>query len=92
MIQQNLALLGPVCMFFGGNRKWFLRIITPFIRKLTVGLLIKLPLTKIYFVFYVLVKNYLYKYKIYKTGFSWIEYIMSTFKIFKVDLFKQFGK
>jgi hypothetical protein len=92
MIQQNLALLGPVCMFFGGSKNRFLRSLTPLIRKLVVGFLIKLPLTKVYFVFYVLVKNYLYKYKIYKTVFSWKEYIISTIKMFKVDAFKQFRR
>ena len=92
LMQQNLALLGTVCMFFGGSRNRILKSLTPLIRKLTVGFLIKLPLTKIFFVFYVLVKNYLYKYKIYKTDFSWREYIISTVKMLKIDVFKQFRK
>lgn len=92
MMQQNLALLSTVCMFFGGSHNTVLKALSPYMRDLTAKLLIKLPFTKLYFLWYALVKNYLYKYKIYKSEFSWKEFIKSSFKLLTIDLFKQFNK
>jgi len=84
MLQQNLGLLGTVLQAFAGSRNIFFRKVTPFLRFVAVNVLIKLPLGKIYLLFYVMVLNYLHKAKIYSYGkfsfWQWLRAIPSSYR------------
>ena len=58
MMQNNLALLGTVCVAF------------PWLRNITVNYLIKLPLARLYFIPYYLTKGYLNIFKVYPMKFT----------------------
>ena len=60
-MQKNLSLLGPVCVMFPRAR-W--------LRDLTVNVLIKLPLTKLYFFPWYLTKGYLNIFRVYPLRLS----------------------
>jgi len=59
--QKNLSLLGPICVMFP-NARW--------LRDLTVKVLIKLPLTKLYFFPWYLAKGYLNVVRVYPMRLS----------------------
>lgn len=61
LIQKNLSLLGPICVMFPRAR-W--------LRNLTVNVLIKLPLTKLYFFPWYLAKGYLNIFRVYPLRLS----------------------
>ena len=61
LIQKNLSLLGPICVMFPRAR-W--------LRNLTVNALIKLPLTKLYFLPWYLAKGYLNVFRLYPLKLS----------------------
>jgi radical SAM superfamily enzyme YgiQ (UPF0313 family) len=61
LMQKNLSLLGPVCVIFPRAR-W--------LRDLTVNVLIKLPLTKLYFFPWYLAKGYLNVFRLYPLRLS----------------------
>jgi len=60
-MQKNLSLLGPICVMFPRAR-W--------LRNLTVDVLIKLPLTKLYFFPWYLAKGYLNIFRVYPLRLS----------------------
>jgi len=60
-MQKNLSLLGPICVMFPRAR-W--------LRDLTVNVLIKLPLTKLYFFPWYLAKGYLNIFRVYPLRLS----------------------
>lgn len=93
MIQQNLALLGTVLQAFAGSRNAGVRSLIPILRFLTVKVLIKLPLSKLYLLPYVVVLNYLHKAKIYSyKKFSFWEWLKSIPGSYRFNLEKQFEK
>ncbi|MBI3105833.1 MAG: hypothetical protein HYY95_09730, partial [Candidatus Rokubacteria bacterium] len=59
--QKNLSLLGPICVMFPRAR-W--------LRNLTVNVLMKLPLTKLYFFPWYLAKGYLNIFRVYPLKLS----------------------
>ncbi len=61
LMQKNLSLLGPLCVMFPGAR-W--------LRNLTVNVLMKLPLTKLYFFPWYLAKGYLNIFRVYPLKLS----------------------
>jgi hypothetical protein len=61
LMQKNLSLLGPICVMFPRAR-W--------LRDLTVKVLIKLPLTKLYFFPWYLAKGYLNVFRLYPLELS----------------------
>lgn len=93
MIQQNLALLGTVLQAFAGSEHILPRLCLPFLRFLTIHVLIYLPFGKLYLLFYVMVLNYLHKAKLYcyqKFYFwQWLKSIPSSYRF---NLSKQFEK
>lgn len=76
LMQVNLSLLGTVCLLF------------PSTRNLVVNKLIKLPLTKLYFVSYFLVKAYVIKKSIYPMKFSVLDTIRTIYESFILEKFK----
>jgi radical SAM superfamily enzyme YgiQ (UPF0313 family) len=61
LMQNNLSLLGPICVMFPRRR---------FLRNLTVKVLIKLPLTKLYFFPWYVAKGYLNMFRVYPVRLS----------------------
>ena len=61
LMQKNLSLLGPICVMFP-NARW--------LRNLTVDVLMKLPLTKLYFFPWYLAKGYLNIFRVYPMKLS----------------------
>jgi len=61
LMQKNLSLLGPICVMFPRAR-W--------LRNLTVNVLMKLPLTKLYFLPWYLAKGYLNVFRLYPLKLS----------------------
>jgi len=61
LMQKNLSLLGPLCVMFPSAR-W--------LRNLTVNVLMKLPLTKLYFFPWYLAKGYLNIFRVYPLKLS----------------------
>jgi len=61
LVQKNLSLLGPICVMFPRAR-W--------LRDLTVKVLVKLPLTKLYFFPWYLAKGYLNIFRVYPMKLS----------------------
>jgi len=61
LMQKNLSLLGPICVMFPRAR-W--------LRDLTVKVLMKLPLTKLYFFPWYLAKGYLNIFRVYPMKLS----------------------
>lgn len=61
LMQKNLSLLGPICVMFP-NVRW--------LRNLTVNVLMKLPLTKLYFLPWYLAKGYLNVFRLYPLKLS----------------------
>jgi radical SAM superfamily enzyme YgiQ (UPF0313 family) len=76
LMQVNLSLLATVCLLF------------PSLRNITVNFLIKLPLTKLYFVFYYFTKAYLIKTKIYPMKFSLLDSLRTFYESFVLEKFK----
>ena len=76
LMQVNLSLLATVCLLF------------PSLRNITVKLLIKLPLTKLYFVMYYFTKAYLIKTKIYPMQFSILDTLRTFYESFILERFK----
>ena len=74
--QRNLSLLATVCLW------------KPSLRNLIVNSLIKLPLTKVYFLAYYLVKAYLVKTRIYPMKFSFLNTIKGIYESFTLEKFK----
>ncbi|MBE9531847.1 MAG: B12-binding domain-containing radical SAM protein [Proteobacteria bacterium] len=75
-MQVNLSLLATVCLLF------------PSLRNITVKLLIKLPLTKLYFIMYYFTKAYLIKTKIYPMKFSITDTLRTFYDSFILEKFK----
>ena len=61
LMQKNLSLLGPICVMFP-NARW--------LRNVTVNVLMKLPLTKLYFFPWYLAKGYLNIVRVYPLRLS----------------------
>ena len=76
LMQVNLSLLATVCLLF------------PWMRNVTVKHLIKLPLTKLYFVMYYFTKAYLIKTKIYPMKFSILDSLRTFYESFVLERFK----
>ncbi len=76
LMQVNLSLLATVCLLF------------PWMRNITVNHLIKLPLTKLYFVMYYFTKAYLIKTKIYPMKFSILDSLRTFYDSFVLERFK----
>jgi len=76
LLQRNLSMLASVCLW------------KPSLRGLIVNHLIKLPLPRLYFLSYYLVKAYLVKTKIYPMKFSFINTIRSIYESFMLENFK----
>jgi len=76
LLQRNLSMLASVCLW------------KPSLRGLIVNHLIKLPLPRLYFLSYYLVKAYLVKTKIYPMKFSLINTIRSIYESFMLENFK----
>jgi hypothetical protein len=74
--QRNLSMLASVCLW------------KPSLRGLIVNHLIKLPLPRLYFFAYYLVKAYVVKTKIYPMKFSFINTIRSIYESFVLENFK----
>jgi len=66
--QKNLSLLGPVCMLFPRAR-W--------LRNLVVNVLMKLPLTKLYFFPWYLTKGYLNIFRVYPVKLSLWNFLLN---------------
>lgn len=73
MMQNNLALLGTVCVRF------------PWLRNITVNYLIKLPLTKLYFIPYYLVMGYLNIFKVYPMKFTLANLVRNILRSVKLE-------
>lgn len=78
--QVNLSLLATVCLLI------------PRLRDVTIKHLIKLPLTKLYFLIYFLVKATIVKKKIYPMRFSPINFIRGVYESFVLEYFKHSGE
>lgn len=76
MMQNNLTLLGTVCLLM------------PWMRNLVVKYLIKLPIPKFYFIFYFLTKGYLNIFKVYPMKFSLMNFLRNLFRSFKIEIKK----
>ncbi len=76
LLQRNLSMLASVCLW------------KPSLRNLIVNHLIKLPLPRLYFFTYYLVKAYLVKTKIYPMKFSFLNTIRSIYESFVLENFK----
>ena len=76
LMQVNLSLLATVCLLL------------PWMRNITVRFLIKLPLTKLYFVMYYFTKAYLIKTKIYPMKFSLLDTLRTFYDSFVLEKFK----
>ena len=75
-MQNNLALLGTVCLAF------------PRLRNLTVNHLIKWRLTKLYFVLYYLTKGYLNIFKVYPMRFTFYNFCKTLIRSFRIEIKK----
>ncbi|MBX4189867.1 B12-binding domain-containing radical SAM protein [Candidatus Parcubacteria bacterium] len=73
MMQNNLALLSTVCVAF------------PSLRNLTVKILIKLPLAKLYFLLYYLTKGYLNVFKVYPMKFTFWNLLRNMARSFRLE-------
>jgi len=73
MMQGNLVLLGTLCVAF------------PWLRNVTVKYLIKLPLTKLYFILYYLIKGYLTVFKVYPMKFTLMNLTKNIVRSVKLD-------
>jgi radical SAM superfamily enzyme YgiQ (UPF0313 family) len=80
LMQRNLSLLATACLF------------SPRLRNITIKWLIKLPLTRLYFIIYYLVKAYLIKTRIYPMKFSLKNFIMSVYESFILERFKHYDE
>jgi hypothetical protein len=69
LIQKNLSLLGPICVMFP-NARW--------VRDLTVKVLMKLPLTRLYFFPWYLAKGYLNVCRVYPLKLSLWSLMLNT--------------
>jgi len=78
LMQVNLSLLGTICLW------------QPWLRNITVKFLIKLPLSRLYFLFYYIVKAYLVKTKIYPMKFSLSSMLRNIYQSFVLEKFKHF--
>ncbi|HHL38958.1 MAG TPA: B12-binding domain-containing radical SAM protein [Deltaproteobacteria bacterium] len=76
LMQKNLSLLATVCLLF------------PRLRNVTVNRLIGLPLTRLYFYIYYVVKAYLVKTRIYPMRFSPLQALRSLYESFRLERFK----
>lgn len=76
LMQMNLSFLGLVCLMF------------PWMRDITVNWLIKLPLTRLYFVLFYLTKSYLIKTKIYPMKFPLKDFISNVWYSLSLEWFK----
>jgi radical SAM superfamily enzyme YgiQ (UPF0313 family) len=79
LIQKNLSLLGPICVMFP-NARW--------LRDLTVKVLIKLPLTRLYFFPWYLAKGYLNIFRLYPLKLSLWNLLMNLVYSIKRDWWK----
>lgn len=77
LMQKNLSLLGLVCLMF------------PWMRWLTKKVLIRLPLTRLYFLMFYLAKAYLIKYRIYPMSFSMPNFINNVTYSLKLEWSKR---
>lgn len=80
LMQRNLSLLATVCLWM------------PSLRNITTRWLIKLPLTRLYFVAYFLVKAYLVKTRIYPMKFSFRNFVRSVYESFVLERFKHYDE
>lgn len=76
LMQNNLSLLSTIVLLF------------PRLRNPVINFLIKLPLTKFYFVLYYFIKAYLIRYKIYPMKFSFSSIIKNLVQSAKLEHFK----
>lgn len=76
LMQNNLALLGTVCLLF------------PKLRNLVVKYLIKRKLTKLYFVAYYLAKGYLVVFKVYPLKLALWNMIRNIIRSFRIEIGK----
>ena len=73
MAQKNLAFLGTVCTAF------------PWLYKPAVKFLIKLPLTRFYFVLYFFTKGYLNIFKVYPIRLGFANLIRNILRGFRIE-------
>jgi len=73
MMQNNLALLGTVCVAF------------PWLTNIAVKYLIKLPLTKLYFILYYISKGYLNIFKVYPMKFTITNLIKNIIRSLRIE-------
>lgn len=78
LMQNNLSLLATVVLVF------------PSLRNVTVNYLIKLPLTRVYFIFYYFTKAYLNKKKIYPIKISFVDLIRNFWYSFRLESSKHY--
>lgn len=78
LMQNNLALLGTVCLLF------------PWLRNIVVRRLIKLKLTRLYFIAYYLVKGYLVIFKVYPLKLALWSMIRNAIRSFVIEIRKHF--
>jgi len=76
LMQRNLSLLATVCLW------------APSTRNFVVKRLIKLPLTRLYFLAYYIVKAFLIKERIYPMRFSLVDTIRGAYESFILERFK----
>lgn len=80
LMQRNLSLLSTVCLLF------------PRLKKPATGLLMKLPLTPLYFAAYYLSKAYLIKTKIYPMKFSPLNALKAAYESLGLEIVKHFSE
>lgn len=73
LMQNNLAMLGTVCVAF------------PWMRNITVNYLIKLRLSKLYFIMYYLTKSYLNVFRVYPMKFATGNLIKNIFRSLRFE-------
>ncbi len=78
LMQRNLSLLSTVCLVF------------PRLKKPAVKVLMRLPLTPLYFAAYYLAKAYLIKTKIYPMRFSILDTLKGAYESLALELMKHF--
>jgi len=97
-MSQNLALLSMWCVYFGSRRNSFVRqIVSPTFFKLVTGFLIRLPwqwCTKIYFLAYAVLQQWLCGAEIYRPKFRtpWQTFKTGFWKRLMYEYKKQFPK
>ncbi len=91
-VQQNLALLGTIVLFFAGSYNPILNALAKPVSRLAIDVLSRLPFTSLYLRAYSVTKNTMQAGRIYRLPYRFRERLNDLWTNYKLDWFKQTTK